>query len=99
MASPELPVDDLLLLNAGQIDVAFVDGNHRFGPCYNDLRACDKLLKLGGSLLAHDYGKVAGTHVCGKNGVRRAVDLFCSRRDYRVSKVVGSIAFIARAHS
>lgn len=51
-------------------DVAFIDGNHAFGACISDLMAVAPMVKPGGVILCHDYGRIAGERVT------KAVDLF-----------------------
>lgn len=88
-------VDDLLASNPNPFDVALIDGDHGFEPCYRDLLACETLVKKDGIRIAHDYQWVPNSHVTGKRGVQKAVRLFAERYGYKIDKVVGSYAFLA----
>ena len=90
-------VADLLSLGiAGAFDAALVDGDHHYEPCLTDLVACERLLKPGAPLLAHDYEAVPGTSVSGKEGVKRAVNEFAAARGYRVDRPAGSLARLVK---
>jgi hypothetical protein len=71
--------------------IAIVDGDHRYEPCRVDLNACQRLLRPGAGFWAHDYNRVPGTLMTGKPGVRRAVDEFCQKRGYTISRKAGSL--------
>ncbi len=89
-------VSDILALGvANQFDAALVDGDHHYEPCLTDLRACASLVKPGGVLAAHDYRAVPGTHVKGKEQVKRAVDDYCAKTGVAVSRLAGSLAFLS----
>lgn len=54
---------EFTLRNDILFDVVFVDANHAYEACLDDLRTCSPLVKPGGVLLAHDYGRVKGDRV------------------------------------
>jgi len=54
---------EFALQNDILFDVVFIDGNHTYEACLDDLRCCSPLVKPGGVLLAHDYGRVHGDRV------------------------------------
>ncbi len=50
-----------------EVDLAYVDGDHTYVSCANDMRKCGELLKEGGIMVVHDYA-------WGHPDVVRAVD-------------------------
>jgi len=55
------------------LDWIYIDGDHSFTGCYNDLRSALDVVKPGGMILGDDYGWERPNH---KPGVRLAVDQF-----------------------
>jgi len=80
--------------NPEKVDIVFVDGDHSEGGCYNDLLATHKhLVKEDGVIVAHDYGREKN-HLLA--GVTRAVDKFVKETDWKISKIVGYMAFLKK---
>lgn len=48
---------------AGRVDFAFIDGDHRYAICLEDLRNCERLLARPGVIAVHDYGEGANPEV------------------------------------
>lgn len=69
--SPE--VAPMVLLASGGVDFAFIDADHAFEGCMNDIRAYRQVVRSGGVLAGHDY--TTAVHP----GVRKAVDLSFGR--------------------
>jgi Methyltransferase domain len=57
-------------IDAGSLDLAFIDADHSYEMIFADIRAWLPKVKTGGVLCGHDYGSSAGDHV----GVKQAVD-------------------------
>jgi len=51
-----------------QVDMIFLDGDHRYDTVVKDIRKAQKLVKEGGIISGHDYGHPLWT------GVKKAVD-------------------------
>ena len=58
-----------------QVDWVYVDGSHAYDLVLEDLRACLKVIKPGGSIFGDDYTPK-------KPGVQRAVDDFCEEQGF-----------------
>lgn len=69
---PKLHVVRMTSLNAAKLfpeeyfDLVFIDGDHFYEAVLNDIEAWLPLVRKGGLLTGHDYGK--------KSGVKKAVD-------------------------
>lgn len=74
-------------LATGGVDFAFIDADHAFEGCVNDIRAYWQVVKRGGILAGHDY--TTPTHP----GVQKAVDLIFGDRAQRGP---GSIWWVVR---
>ena len=61
----------------GALDLAYIDGDHRYEAVRADLIAYWPKVKKGGLLVADDYGE---DHRWWGDGVTRAVDEFCTER-------------------
>jgi predicted O-methyltransferase YrrM len=71
-------------------DVVFIDGCHAYECSKDDLIAGAPLVKKGGLLLAHDYGRVK------HDRVHRAVNEFVDESVWRLKAQVGTIAVLKR---
>ena len=60
------------------LDWVYIDGDHSFSGCLNDLERSLEVLKPGGLILGDDYRwpKQQGMKLAGKDGVTQAVDEF-----------------------
>ncbi|MFI9161368.1 class I SAM-dependent methyltransferase [Kitasatospora aureofaciens] len=85
-SSLELP----RLVDEGRsIDLAFVDGDHRFQGVFADLHYLDRLVRLGGLVLVDDYDLPA---------VRDAIAYFTANLGWILEEVVHRIAVLRRPH-
>ena len=55
-------------LGTAQADLVFIDGDHRYEPCKQDIKRYRPLVRKGGILAGHDYNHRTWP------GVARAVD-------------------------
>lgn len=63
-------------------DWVYIDGDHSFEGCLNDLEGCLPLMKKGGIILGDDYRwpfQNQGGKLNGKPGVTQAVDAFIAK--------------------
>ncbi len=60
----------------GSLDFVYVDGDHTYDGCYNDLKAWWPKLKEDGLMAGHDYGRKADDF-----GVPRAIKQFAKEHD------------------
>ena len=67
----------LVYLKTGGVDFAFIDADHAFEGCVNDIEAYRSIVKPGGILAGHDY--TTAVHP----GVRKAVDLIFGREAHQ----------------
>ena len=65
----------------GSLDWIYIDADHSFRGCWQDLEMADQLVKDHGYILGHDYNQAE------HYGVIEAVDRFVSQRDYVLSFV------------
>jgi hypothetical protein len=65
-----------LVFNDGMFDAIFIDGDHTFQACLNDLRAWWPKVKQGGFLMGDDYWMPS---------VKNAVDIFASENNLTYS--------------
>ncbi|MDD3313838.1 class I SAM-dependent methyltransferase [Pseudodesulfovibrio sp.] len=72
------------------LDILFVDGNHSYECCLEDLEAWYSKVKPGGTILGHDY--YADT----KNGVYRAAQEFAAKNALAVQEPEGLRFFILK---
>lgn len=63
----------------GELDFAFIDGDHMYQPCLDDIRAWWPKIKPGGLMLGHDIDNPRD--FAAEWGVRRAVEEFCVELD------------------
>lgn len=82
---------EFALQNDRLFDVVFVDGCHEYEYCLDDLRVCSPLVKPGGTLLAHDYGRGSG-----KKRATVAVDEFVNDSVWRLVGTVWKTAVLKR---
>lgn len=73
------------------VSLAFIDGDHAYETARHDLCAMGDRIRNDGWLLAHDYTDW--------EGVTRAVDELVGSGDWRIDRIVGSIAVLRRAGS
>lgn len=73
-----------------EFDVAIIDGNHSERGCYEDLAAVEFLVCSNGTIVSHDYGSPRPQTA----GVRRAVDRFCDKHNWKIVEEVGWLAFL-----
>jgi len=59
-----------------RFDLIFVDADHRYEACRQDLNLAARMLAPGGRLFAHDYGF--------REGVTKAVDEFCAETGRKI---------------
>ena len=60
-----------------KLDWIYVDGDHSYHGCLNDLESALKVVKTGGLIMGDDYLWPSAKY--GKLGVTDAVDRFCKR--------------------
>jgi len=75
-----------------QFDVIVIDGDHRKKPCFSDLWHCHQWLAPGGQLVVHDY---QASRRCNR-GVTQAVDYFCQRYGWKVTRQVDKLAWLEK---
>jgi len=66
-------VGNAMLFEYKSLDYVYIDGNHRYGKCFWDLRAWWPAVREGGFFGGHDYV------VAPKCGVIKAVTRFCNK--------------------
>ena len=87
-------------LEAGSLDMVYVDGNHSYEGCKADLVEALRLVKPGGLIMGHDYEinpeKTAARY---DFGVKRAVDEFCAQHGLRIlaKGMDGCVSYCIRA--
>lgn len=64
---------------AQSADIVFVDGNHYYDFVYPDLCASPHLLKKGGTIFAHDFGRE------NQDDVERACQKFCEESGFKIT--------------
>lgn len=80
------------LLNIPNVDMIFIDGDHSYEGCFNDLTCYHSILNSGGFLIAHDY-------VCMNwPGVKKAVDEFLLKfeHEYKPLYLINSMLVIQK---
>ncbi|MBW1779301.1 MAG: class I SAM-dependent methyltransferase [Deltaproteobacteria bacterium] len=82
---------DLAMIVDNLFDVVLVDGCHNYENCLLDLRVCSAVIKKGGVLLAHDYGRIPGERVT------KAVDEFVGDSVWQMTARVDHMAVMRRA--
>lgn len=82
-------VNDFAALGANSFDVVFVDADHRYPGCLNDLQIGEGLLAKGGRFLVHDY-------VNFMPGVIRATDEFAAARGYKVQRLADRLVELVK---
>jgi predicted O-methyltransferase YrrM len=75
---------------AGQVDLLWIDGAHRFGPARADLREWGDRVRPGGRMLVHDSFSSVGVTLATLAAVT-------ARRAWRYDGRVGSLACYTRA--
>lgn len=60
----------------GQLEFVYIDANHSYEACLEDIGLWFPKVKHGGVIAGHDY--LNGTLKCGEFGVKRAVDEYFS---------------------
>jgi hypothetical protein len=63
------------------IDVIYIDADHSYEGCMNDLTNCDPLVKNDGLILGHDFDEISFP------GVIRAVQEFVKSRGYYLTYI------------
>lgn len=81
---------DLPVLVDTLFDVALIDGCHNYENCLLDLRICSALIKKGGVLLAHDYGRIPGERVT------KAVDEFVGDSVWQMTARIDHLVTLRR---
>lgn len=71
------------------LDFVYIDGNHEFMYCLNDIHEWSKKVKKGGMIAGHDYFH-AGKHGFEILKVKEAVDAYTSVYDIKPWYVIGS---------
>ena len=62
-------------IDAGSLDLAFIDADHSYERIFADIRAWLPKVKTGGVLCGHDYGSSAGDHAGVKQAVHQRIGL------------------------
>lgn len=70
------------MFSDSSIDVVYIDANHSFGSCSQDLSVWWPLISPGGIFSGHDY--IDGVFEFGTFGVKSAVDAFAKERNLEV---------------
>lgn len=73
----------------GSCDVVLVDGDHTGEAVARDLSIADDLVKGGGVILAHDYGRLED-----HPEVTPAVDAFCAEHGYVIEQRADSLVLL-----
>jgi hypothetical protein len=82
--------NDLKIINKfedNSLDLIYIDGDHSFEGCYEDLKNWYPKLKVGGFILNDDYNW---------ESVKKAVSKFCSEYNILSFKEVGSQSIIKK---
>ena len=74
----------------GYFDFVFIDADHSYEGCRDDIAAWKGKVKPGGWLCGHDYKTKPGRHI----GVMRAVDEFCIRHGLTLETDANSTWFL-----
>jgi predicted O-methyltransferase YrrM len=82
----------LPLLSESSFDLAFIDGFHDYTQVKHDAIACARIVKPGGCLVFHDYGRFPGAD--GLSMVARAVDEFAAGQGSDVELPEMSLAIV-----
>lgn len=80
--------DAEILFKPGIADIVFVDGNHLYDPVLADLRISQILVKPGGKILVHDYGR---KH---QEDIERAVEVFMAESGWKYKRKVWTTALL-----
>jgi len=64
------------------LDFAYIDANHTYKCCHEDLICWVPKVKIGGVLAGHDYGTKRDYN--GRWGVKKAVDEFCEKSGFEL---------------
>ena len=82
--------DALVLFRTQRVDTIFVDGNHLQPYVMTDLMAAQILLRPGGLLFVHDYGRE------NQEQINEAVDSFCETEGWVIDGKVWTTVKLAR---
>lgn len=70
------------LFEGEKLDWVYIDGDHSYTGVMNDLENCLKVMKPSGIILGDDYKWNSG----GKDGVKKAVDAFSNKYNFKIHK-------------
>lgn len=74
------------------VDVIYIDGDHSYETVKNDLEFGYNIIKDGGFICGHDYGKA-------HNGVLKAVDEFIKEKNLKISRQFLDSSFAIRKNN
>lgn len=79
-----LSVEAAELFDAERFDYVFVDADHSFDGCYNDLNLWFPKVRWWGILAIHDYCDYTTDKLGVEFGVKKAVELFLSQKKMNI---------------
>lgn len=69
------------------LDWIFLDSNHAYEFVFEDLMYWCNFIKIGGTIMCHDFTDKSAGAIAMKFGVVRAVNRFCSAFDWEITHV------------